>query len=169
MASPPGDTPVISAEKLAIVQETAPTLKAHAQEITMAFYHNMKDKYAHLRNAFGKAPRDLATAILAYATWLDDPARLMRAVERIAQKHVAADITPDLYVIVGEGLLVAIAQVLPNWTTPAILDAWRDAYAVLSHILITRESQIYNEVADDRKAEGRVEATADEAEVQASV
>ncbi|TLD19584.1 hypothetical protein PspLS_09589 [Pyricularia sp. CBS 133598] len=138
----------VSAAKMAIIHATAPLLKENAMKITMSFYHSMKDIYPELIARFAKQPRQLSTAILAYCELLDNPPMLMKGVERIAQIHVNAEITPDLYRIVGKGFIEAVGQVLGDQCTQDILDAWDDAFRVLSNVLIAREKQIYAQARD---------------------
>ncbi|TDZ25582.1 Bacterial hemoglobin [Colletotrichum orbiculare MAFF 240422] len=133
----------VSAEKMAIIHATAPLLKENAMTITMSFYHSMKDVYPELVAKFARQPRQLSTAILAYCQLLDDPPKLMRGVERIAQIHVDAEITPDLYRLVGAGFVEAVGKVLGDEATDEVLGAWDDAFRVLSDVLIAREKQIY--------------------------
>ncbi|KAL0930676.1 flavohemoglobin [Colletotrichum truncatum] len=136
----------VSPEKMAIIHATAPMLKEQAMTITMSFYYSMKDVYPELIAKFAKQPRQLSTAILAYCQLLDDPPKLMKGVERIAQIHVDADITPDLYRLVGTGFIEAVGKVLGDEATPEILEAWDEAFRVLSDVLIAREKQIYAEI-----------------------
>ena len=83
--------PSITPEQVAVVKSTAPVLKEHGVTITTVFYKNMIDAHPELHNVFsttsqatGAQPRALASAVLAYATHIDDLARLSHAVSRIA-------------------------------------------------------------------------------------
>jgi len=64
-------------------------------------------------------------------------------VERIAHKHSSMEVRPEHYPIVGQFLLGAIAQVLGEAATDAILDAWGAAYGMLADIMIGREAELY--------------------------
>ncbi|TIC90875.1 Flavohemoprotein [Colletotrichum higginsianum] len=139
------DVEAVSPEKMAIVNATAPQLKEQAMAITMSFYYSMKDVYPELIAKFAKQPRQLSTAILAYCQLLDDPPKLMKGVERIAKIHVDADITPDLYALVGKGFIQAVGEVLGDQATPEVLEAWDDAFRVLSNVLIASEKQLYSQ------------------------
>ncbi|KAK6215506.1 hemoglobin [Colletotrichum tabaci] len=139
------DMEAVSPEKMAIVNATAPRLKEQAMAITMSFYYSMKDVYPELIAKFAKQPRQLSTAILAYCQLLDDPPKLMKGVERIAKIHVDADITPDLYGLVGKGFIQAVGEVLGDQATPEVLEAWDDAFRVLSNVLIASERQLYSQ------------------------
>ncbi|KAJ8119562.1 hypothetical protein ONZ43_g3512 [Nemania bipapillata] len=142
-------TPLTPAQ-IAIVKATAPALKEHGETITSLFYRNLLDANPGLRNVFNEAnqiggaqPRALAGAVFAYATYVDDLAKLGAAVERIAHKHVSLNVQPEHYPIVGKFLLEAVATVLGDACTPDIADAWTAAYACLADIFINREQQLY--------------------------
>ncbi|KAH8890323.1 globin-like protein [Thozetella sp. PMI_491] len=140
----------LTPEQIAIVKATAPVLKEHGTTITQIFYDNMIGENPELRDIFnrtshvtGRQPRALAGAVLAYATYIDDLPKLAAAVDRIAHKHVSLGITPAQYDIVGRYLMAAIGQVLGDAATPAIVDAWTTAYAVLAGVFIGLEATMY--------------------------
>ena len=64
-------------------------------------------------------------------------------VEHIAHKHGSMEVRPEHYPIVGHYLLGAVAQVLGDGATDAILDAWATAYGLLADIMIGREAELY--------------------------
>jgi nitric oxide dioxygenase len=120
----------LTPSQIAIVKATAPVLKEHGVKITSLFYKNMLDANPDLRNIFNEAnqvggaqPRALAGAVFAYATYVDDLAKLGDAVERIAHKHVSLNIRPEHYPIVGKFLLEAVALVLGDACTHEIAEA----------------------------------------------
>ncbi|KAI1371770.1 flavohemo protein [Hypoxylon crocopeplum] len=140
----------ISPEHIAIVKATAPVLKEHGVAITTLFYENMIAAHPELKNTFsmsnqnsGAQPRALATAVFAYASYVDDLGKLKAAVERIAHKHESLNVQPEQYPIVGKHLLEAVAAVLGDACTSEIGEAWTAAYAALADIFINREQQLY--------------------------
>ncbi|OAA58476.1 Globin [Niveomyces insectorum RCEF 264] len=148
--SPPALTP----EQLAIVKATAPVLQQQGVAITTLFYNNLLAAHPALKNVFsltsqatGAQPRALAAAVLAYAAHIDDLGALHHAVERIAHKHASLQIQPAQYDLVGENLLAAIGTVLGDAATPAIVDAWTAAYALLADVFINREKALYDAAA----------------------
>ncbi len=146
----------LTESQIAIVKATAPVLKEHGVAITTVFYDNMIRENPDLNNIFsttsqrtGAQPRALAGAVLAYATHLDDLAKLTHAVQRIAHKHVSLQVTPAQYDIVGRYLIQAIGQVLGAAATPEIVDAWTAAYGVLAGLFINLEGAMYKANAAD--------------------
>lgn len=140
----------LTPEQIAIVKATAPVLKEHGGTITSVFYHNLITANPELKNIFsltsqatGRQAQALAGAVLAYATWIEDLPKLHHAIERIAHKHVSLQVSAPQYDLVGQFLIEAIGQVLGEAATPAIVDAWTAAYAVLASVFINRESEMY--------------------------
>ncbi|ORY58487.1 globin-like protein [Pseudomassariella vexata] len=134
----------------AVIKSTAPVLKEHGVTITTLFYNNMLKAHPELNNIFNKTsqdtgdqPRALASAVFAYASYVDDLGKLSPTVERIAHKHVSLTVEPDHYPIVGKHLLAAVATVLGDAMTPEIGDAWTAAYAALADVFINREKVLY--------------------------
>ncbi|KAI0121328.1 globin-like protein [Xylariales sp. AK1849] len=141
---------VPSCPDLAIVKATAPVMKEHGEAIARLFYGNMLAAHPELHNIFNKTgqdtgaqPRALASAVFAYATYIDDLAQLKDLVERIAQKHVSLVIQPEHYPIVGRYLIEAVAIVLGDAVTPEVAEAWTAAYSALADVFVNREKALY--------------------------
>jgi nitric oxide dioxygenase len=145
----------LTASTIEIVKATVPALEAHGLAITQRMYQRLFQDPA-IRDLFnqshhgetGSQPRALAGAVLAYARNIDNLGALSGAVERIAQKHVALTILPEHYPSVATALLGAISDVLGSAATPAILNAWGEAYWFLADLLIGREAEIYRSSAE---------------------
>lgn len=69
--------------------------------------------------------------------------------ERIAHKHTGFLIQPEQYHIVGSHLLATLKELGGSAVTDEVLDAWGKAYGVLASIFIGRESEIYQEKANE--------------------
>eukprot|EP00668_Euglena_longa_P044699 GGOE01060127.1.p1 GENE.GGOE01060127.1~~GGOE01060127.1.p1 ORF type:complete len:449 (-),score=106.41 GGOE01060127.1:450-1796(-) len=153
-ASPPG----LKQSTVDIVKQTAPVLQEHGVSIVCRFYEQLFQKIPALKGVFnmthqmkdgaGSAPqhRALAAAVCAYAENIDNLGALTGAVQRIAHKHVSVGVVPEQYPIVGEKLLLAIKAVLGEAATPAIIDAWAEAYSALAKVFIDAEEGLYKEL-----------------------
>ncbi|KAL2021873.1 hypothetical protein VTK56DRAFT_6468 [Thermocarpiscus australiensis] len=146
----------LTEKHVAIVKATVPVLQQHGLDVTTVFYENLLKENPELNNIFsatskvtGRQPRALANAVLSYAMYIDDLAKLTHAVERIAHKHVSLQVTPEQYQIVGKHLIQAIGQVLGEAATPEIVEAWTAAYGVLAKVFINREGEMYKANAAD--------------------
>lgn len=139
-----------SKETIEIIKTTVPVLKLHGEKITEVFYKLLFQNHPELKDTFnmvnqkkGTQPKALANAIFQYAVHIDKLEMLGDAVETIAQKHTSLSISKEAYPIVGENLLAAIKEVLGDAATPAIINAWAEAYGDLAAIFIKREEDIY--------------------------
>jgi nitric oxide dioxygenase len=146
---------MLTAEQTAIVKATVPLLETGGEALTTHFYTTMLRDHAEVRPLFNQAhqahgtqPRALAHAVLMYARHIDDLGALGDLPARIIQKHVALQILPEHYPIVGTCLLRAIREVLgEEIATDAVIEAWGAAYWQLADILIGAEAGEYDRLA----------------------
>lgn len=142
----------LSEETIAIVKATAPVIAEHGATITATMYRRLFENpeiaalFNQANQKTGAQVQALASAILAYASNIDNLGALAGAVERIAQKHIGYAIHPEHYPYVANALLGAIKEVLGEAATPAILNAWGEAYRFLADILQGREAEIRRDI-----------------------
>ena len=135
----------------AIVKSTVPLLETGGEALTTHFYNIMLAEYPEVRPMFnqahqasGEQPRALANSVLMYAKHIDRLEGLGNLPAQIINKHVALQVLPEHYPIVGTCLLRAIREVLgAEIATDAVLEAWGAAYQQLADILIGAEEQTY--------------------------
>jgi nitric oxide dioxygenase len=147
---------MLSAQHRAIVKATVPLLESGGEALTTHFYKMMLDEYPQVRPLFNQAhqangdqPRALANGVLMYARHIDRLDQLGGLVSQIINKHVALQILPEHYPIVGSCLLRAIEEVLgKEIATPEVIQAWGAAYGQLADILIAGEKQAYDSKAE---------------------
>ena len=146
---------MLDAPTRAQVRATAPVLQQHGVALTRHFYARMFQHNPELREIFnqghqrsGTQQQALAMAVAAYAEHIDDPTVLMPVLERIAAKHVSLGIRREHYAIVGRHLLASITEVLgEEAATPALMDAWAQAYGQLAALLAGMEQGLYDQAA----------------------
>lgn len=143
---------MLSSQTIATVKATVPVLEQYGEQITTHFYQMMFRDYPEVKAYFNQAhqaqgtqPKALAGAVLAYAAHIDRLEALADAIPVIIQKHVALDIRPEHYPIVGTCLLQAIKEVLGEGATDEVIAAWGEAYNFLADMLIKAEEAIYHE------------------------
>lgn len=137
----------LSAADTDIIKATVPILETGGETLTKHFYKVMLTEYPAVvpffnktHQASGDQPRALAHAVLMYAKHIDRLGELGPLVNQIIHKHVALDINPEHYSVVGACLLRAIREVLgPEIATEAVITAWGNAYGQLATILIGAE------------------------------
>lgn len=146
---------MLNASDRAIVKSTVPLLESGGEALTTHFYKKLLSRYPQVRPLFNQAhqasgdqPRALANGVLMYARHIDQLEQLGDLVAKIINKHVALQILPEHYPLVGECLLEAIREVLgADIATDEVINAWGNAYQQLADILIGAEEQIYEEKA----------------------
>ncbi len=150
-------TAQLTPQTIAIVKATVPALAEHGSRITQVMYGRLfKDE--HIRALFNQANQGegggqvhaLAAAILAYAQNIDNLGALGPVVERISHKHIGYHILPEHYPYVATALLGAIEEVLGEAATPAILEAWGEAYWFLAEVMKAREVALRNDISRHR-------------------
>lgn len=147
---------MLNAQDRAIVKATVPLLESGGEALTTHFYKLMLSEYPEVRPLFNQAnqasgdqPRALANGVLMYARHIDQLEQLGGLVGQIINKHVALQILPEHYPIVGTCLLRAIEEVLgKDIATPEVIAAWGAAYQQLADILIGAEEGMYQQKAE---------------------
>ncbi|NNN28705.1 MULTISPECIES: NO-inducible flavohemoprotein [Pseudomonas] len=149
---------MLSNEHRTLVKATVPLLETGGETLTQHFYKMMLSEYPEVRPLFNQAhqasgdqPRALANGVLMYARHIDELEQLGPLVAKIVNKHVALQIQPEHYPIVGACLLRAIREVLgEEIATQEVIDAWAAAYGQLADILIGAEESVYQQNAEQR-------------------
>lgn len=90
----------------------------------------------------------LADAIVAYASNIDNLGAIGGVVEKIAHRHVALNVTQELYPIVHNNLMIAIGDTLGDAITPEIGQAWSDAVMFLAGVCISTEDKLAQQYAN---------------------
>ena len=141
---------MISATSRPYIDASVSVLRLHGLTISKVFYKALFEAHPELHHIFnagnqanGSQQQSLASAVFAYAANIDNQAALAPVISRIAHKHASLGITAEHYPIVGRHLLASIKEVLNDAATPALIDAWAEAYGLLSQTLIEEESKLY--------------------------
>jgi nitric oxide dioxygenase len=135
-----------------IVKSTVPLLESGGEALITHFYQMLLRDYPQVLPLFNKAhqasgdqPRALANGVLMYARHIDRLEQLGDLVSTIVSKHVALQILPEHYPMVGDSLLRAIREVLgAEIATDEVIAAWGAAYGQLADILIGLEKNVYD-------------------------
>lgn len=139
----------LSTTTIQIVKETTPIIGANAEKITSRMYEILFSKYPETKPLFNNAQSDqhkkLAGAIAAFATNIDNLGALSNAVEKMAVMHVATNVKPMHYPMVGDALLTAMQDILGDDFTDQAKEAWGEAYNFLGDILMKREEELYKQ------------------------
>src|SRR5690606_16478452 len=124
-------------------------LTTHFYRIMLAEYPTVRPLFNQAHQASGAQQRALANGVLMYARHIDRLEALGPLVSTIVNKHVALQVQPEHYPIVGTCLLRAIREVLgEEIATDAVIEAWGAAYQQLADILIGAEAGTYDALAE---------------------
>jgi nitric oxide dioxygenase len=146
---------MLTTEQRDIIKATVPLLEAGGEALTTHFYKILLADHPEVRPLFNQAhqangaqPRALANGVLMYARNIDRLENLGSLAGQIVNKHVALQIFPEHYPIVGGSLLQAMREVLgPELATDEVIAAWAAAYQQLADILIGAERGMYDTIA----------------------
>lgn len=144
---------MLSTEHRTIVKATVPLLESGGEALTTHFYQMLISENPTVRPLFNQAnqvsgaqQRALANGVLMYARHIDELEQLGGLVAQIINKHVALNVLPEHYPIVGGCLLRSIREVLgAEIATDEVMEAWAAAYQQLADLLIGMEEQMYAE------------------------
>jgi len=147
---------MLCAEQRALIKATVPLLETGGEALTNHFYKLMLAEHPEVRPLFNQAhqasgdqPRALANGVLMYAKHIDRLDQLGGLVSQVINKHVALQVLPEHYPIVGSCLLRAIREVLgAEIATDEVIEAWAAAYGQLADILIGSEETLYSATAN---------------------
>src|SRR6478736_596025 len=134
---------MLTTQQKSIVTATVPLLESGGEALTTHFYRILLDEHPEVRPLFnqasqasGEQPRALANGVLMYARHIDRLEALGDLAAQIVHKHVALQILPEHYPIVGVCLLRAIREVLgADIATDEVIAAWAAAYEQLADLL----------------------------------
>ncbi|MGR4869729.1 NO-inducible flavohemoprotein [Variovorax sp. LARHSF232] len=143
---------MLTAHQKSIVLATVPLLESGGEALTTHFYRILLGEHPEVRPLFNQAhqasgdqPRALANGVLMYAKNIERLEALGPLAEQIVNKHVALQVQPEHYPIVGATLLRAIREVLgTEVATDEVIAAWAAAYGQLADMLIGAERQAYD-------------------------
>ncbi len=107
-----------------------------------------KNLFNQTHQKTGDQARALAYSVLCYSRHVDNIAALAPLVPTIVHKHVALEVLPRHYPIVGGCLLAAIREVLgEEVANDEVIEAWGAAYGVLADALINAERNLMTDLA----------------------
>jgi len=117
-----------------------------AEQAAALFYGRLFEIAPEVRPLFKASDmkeqgRKLMGTLAVVVKGLDDLPALMPAVNALAVKHNGYGVTAAHYAPVGAALLWTLEQGLGEGFTPAVRDAWTNAYGTLSGAMIAAAGQ----------------------------
>jgi nitric oxide dioxygenase len=127
----------VTPEQRALVRQTWAEVVPVADSTAALFYQRLFTIDPPARRLFGsrdmRVQGNLFMQMLAlFVRSQDDLPAMTEAVASLGRRHAGYGVLPSDYDEVGRALLWAIEQVLGEGFTPAVRDAWTEAYRTLA-------------------------------------
>ncbi len=126
-------------QQITLVQATFADVKPIATTAAELFYNRLFTLDPALRPLFkgdmGQQGQMLMSMIGAAVSGLKDLERLAPVVRQLGARHVRYGVQAQHYATVGSALLWTLEQGLGDKFTPAVRDAWTQAYTLLSDVM----------------------------------
>jgi len=113
----------------------------HGEAFVTAFYERLFSRFPQTRALFAATDmfeqrKKLQRSLALIVEHMQHPEELSSMLQELGQRHVAYGIRPEHYALVGTVLLETFADFLGERWTPAHHDAWTQAYAAISAIML---------------------------------
>ncbi len=130
----------MDAEARRLLRESWELIRPISRDVAVSFYDRLFERNPAIARLFVGtdilAQRDKFMVMLGeIVRMIDRPEILARAAGDSGRRHVGYGVRDQDYADVGVALLCALEENLGDAYTPAIGDAWREAYALLSEIM----------------------------------
>jgi nitric oxide dioxygenase len=153
------DVLMLTEKTIALIKATLPVMQEHGEAIAAKTYELLFKHYPQTHPLFSKAPANqpkiLARSVILYSEHIDNLAVISPILDKIAQKHVAADVHPGHYPMFGHSFIQAMREVLGKSVDEDVIMAWKEAYFYLAELLIQREQALANPKQTQQAAEIR--------------
>jgi len=127
-------------QQITLVQATFADVKPIATTAAELFYNRLFTLDPALRPLFkgdmGQQGQMLMSMIGAAVIGLKDLERLAPVVRQLGARHVRYGVQAQHYATVGSALLWTLDQGLGDKFTPAVRDAWTQAYTLLADVML---------------------------------
>jgi len=123
-------------EKIALVRNSWQLVLPIKDTAAQLFYGQLFELDPSLRSLFkgdmAEQGRKLMAMINTVVISLDKLGPILETIEDMGRRHVAYGVTEAHYDTVGSALIWTLGQGLGEQFTPAVEDAWADAYTALA-------------------------------------
>jgi nitric oxide dioxygenase len=123
-----------------LVQSSFAKVAPMAPAVARLFYGRLFEIAPHLRSMFRTDIEEQGRKLMTMLTLVVNSLRkidvILPGVQMLAIRHVAYGVEEQHYEIVGQALLWTLEQGLDADFTPAVRDAWIEAYTLLSGAMI---------------------------------
>lgn len=129
----------MDAHKIDLVQRSFEKVAAMGLKAAELFYAELFAIDPSLRAMFKgdrqEQHKKLLSALTLVVRSLHTPDKIIGAVQKLAVKHLDYGVKPEHYTYVGNALLRTLKKGLGPEFTPALCDAWVDAFRMLAQVM----------------------------------
>ena len=126
-------------EQFKLVQKSLILVRPIADQVAESFYAHLFEVNPHLRKLFkGNMKRQgamLMTSLELAVSGLDNMERILPSVRALGERHVTYGVKPAYYPLATDSFLWALEHHLGNRFTPALKEAWREAFNALVKVM----------------------------------
>ena len=126
--------PSLLRESIEIAVEREPVITKRFYEILFERYPQVKPMFS--RNSPEKQQRMLQDTILAALDHLDDGEWLETNLRALGAKHVGYGVTDDMYPLVGECLVAALADLCGDAWTSDHEESWQEVFGIITALAL---------------------------------
>lgn len=128
------------ASQITLLRRSWAQVQPAQAEVASLFYDRLFQLDPSLRALFHtdleQQGRKLMAALSFVVEGLDDLPQRLPTVQALARRHAGYGVQPDHYDTVGRALLWTLQQGPGDAATDEVLQAWRQAYALISGVMI---------------------------------
>ena len=127
--------------QIELLETSFQAITPRGEAFVTAFYERLFTRFPETRAFFAATDmfeqrKKLLGALALVIQNLRKPEVLTSALKGLGQRHVTYGVRPEHYAIVGAILLETFADFLGEHWTPALHDAWAQAYEAVSAIML---------------------------------
>lgn len=123
-------------EHIALVQESMEKVIPIADTAADIFYETLFSLDPEVKKLFksdmSEQKKKLMSSLVMVVKGLSNIKSIMPAVQKLARKHVDYGVKPEHYTLVGNALLMTLQKGLGDDFTPAVREAWIEAFKILA-------------------------------------
>jgi hemoglobin-like flavoprotein len=124
-----------------VLERSFELVKSDSEGFSATFYRTLFERYPAVKplfvhTAMSEQGKKLFQSLVLVVETLHNPEALTRALHGLGTRHVRYGVLPSHYPMVGDALLSAFAVHLQDAWTPAVSEAWKDAYAAVTQLML---------------------------------
>ena len=138
--------------KVELLENSFEAVKPQADEFVNSFYNNLFTMYPEAKPLFAHSnmadqKKKLLASLVLVVENLKEPDVLSDTLKGLGARHVKYGALPEHYPLVGSSLLTTFEQYLRSDWTSEVREAWVEAYAAITELMLDGADYSQEEVA----------------------